>query len=147
MLSNSPYNNHGIPSDYLFGANKKSHPFTPKIIATQGNNKPQKWVYVRHNKVIVPPFCITKFGMSYINPEELVINFSSFKPGYYKIIAVHNFQVEDCNPNLNEALAGVFFARRSTGVYQDPEEQPLECRTIKVIGYMDTQKGCIYDSQ
>jgi len=104
-----------------------------------------KLAYIRHNQVIIPPFCITKYGLKYINPEELSINLDLLKPASYTIIAVHNFHIEDCNPNLDECIAGVFFARRNGDVQEEPEEYPVECRAIKVLGHIDTQERRVYD--
>ena len=93
---------------------------------------------VRGSALIVSPFRIEKYGQTFINPAELTIDLRSVRPGRYQVIAVHNFQVEDRNPNLDECLGGVFLAaRRADGTWEEPESFPVECRTLEVLGYVD----------
>ncbi len=145
IFYNYAYYNRNQFSAYLFSARSLLHPRGHIIKEQQAHEKYQKWVYIRNNHLIIPPFCIIKYNLKYINPDELSINLDLLKPDFYRIIAVHNFHVEDCNPNLDECLAGVFFARHTAEGQEEPEEYPLECRTIKVLGYIDTQKRCVYD--
>jgi hypothetical protein len=93
---------------------------------------------VRGWLLVVPPFRIEKYGQTFINPVELRIDLRSVRPGRYRIVAVHNFQVEDRNPNLDEALGGIFLAaRRADGSWEEPESFPVECRTLEVLGHVD----------
>lgn len=147
IFSNYPYYNRNQFSAYLFGAQSLLYPRGHIIIGQQVREECKKWVYIRHNQVIISPFCIIQYGLKYINPEELSINLDLLKLDFYTIIAVHNFQVEDCNPNLDECLAGVFFACHNAGVQEEPEEYPVECRAIKVLGHIDTIKRYVYDYQ
>lgn len=103
---------------------------------------------VRGFVLIVSPFRIQKYGQTFINPAELTIDLRSVRPGRYQVIAVHNFQVEDRNPNLNECLGGVFLAaRRADGTWEEPESFPVECRTLEVLGYVDVgpETACMVD--
>jgi hypothetical protein len=88
----------------------------------------------------VLPFRIEKHGQIFINPMELTIDLRSVRPSRYRVVAVHNFQVEDRNPNLNECLGGVFLAaQRADGTWEEPESFPVECRTLEVLGYVDVE--------
>jgi hypothetical protein len=93
---------------------------------------------VNESILIVAPFRIEKHGQTFVNPVELKIDLSSVRPGRYRVVAVHNFQVEDRNPNLSECLGGVFLAgRRADGTWEEPESFPVECRTLAVLGHVD----------
>jgi len=93
---------------------------------------------IRDGALIVPPFRIEKYNQSFINPAELTIDLRTVKPGRYRVIAVHNFQVEDQNPKLNECLGGVFLAsQRADGEWEEPEAFPVECRTLKVLRLLE----------
>lgn len=59
----------------------------------------------------------------------------------YRVLAVQNFWAEDCNPDLSEALAGVFLARRrADDAWEEPENWPVECRTLATLGYIDVRQ-------
>ncbi len=93
---------------------------------------------VRDSVLIVPPFRIQKHGQTFINPMELKIDLRSVRPGRYRVVAVHNFQVEDRNPNLDECLGGVFLASyRADGTWEQPEKFPIECRSLDTLVYVD----------
>lgn len=95
---------------------------------------------VRDWLLIVPPFRIEKHGQTFINPVELRIDLRSVRPGRYRVVAVHNFQVEDRNPNLDECLGGVFLAgQRGDGSWEEPESFPVECRTLEVLGHVKVE--------
>ena len=82
---------------------------------------------------------LRKWDQLFTNPGVIVINLEQLPIDTYKVIVVHNFQVEDCNPRLNECLAGVFLARQIGDRWEEPEEHPTECRSIAVLGYLDTR--------
>jgi len=95
---------------------------------------------VRDSLLIVPPFRLRKHSQTFINPVELTIDLRSVRPGRYQLVAVHNFQLEDRNPNLNQCLGGVFLAaRRADGAWEEAEAQPVECRTLEVLGYVKVE--------
>lgn len=89
---------------------------------------------VRGSTLIVPPFRVRRHGLTYQSPTELRIDLGRVRPGLYRVLAVHNFHVEDCNPRLEQCTAGVFLAARLAGGWEEPETFPVECRTLAVIG-------------
>lgn len=92
---------------------------------------------IRNHNLIVPPFQIKKYKQIFINSAELTIDLRVVKPGRYRVIAVHNFQTEDRNPNLNECLGGIFLAAHlPDGTWEEPESFPVECRQLGVLGYI-----------
>ena len=85
--------------------------------------------------LVVAPFEISRFGLNYRSASEIRIDLSTVAPGAYRVLAVHNFHTEDCNPCLTECVAGVFLAaRRSDGSWEAPERFPVECRAVGVLG-------------
>jgi hypothetical protein len=85
--------------------------------------------------LVVPPFRLQHHRQRYRSPAEIRIDLSAVAPGHYRIVAVHNFHVEDCNPHLDECVAGVFLAAfRDDGRWEEPERFPVECRTLAVLG-------------
>lgn len=85
--------------------------------------------------LIVPAFRLSRQWQSYISDVELRIDLSRVVEGRYRIVAVHNFHVEDRNPRLDECVAGVFLAAwRDDGRWEEPERFPVECRTLATLG-------------
>jgi len=92
---------------------------------------------IKDLQLIVPRFSIRKYNQTFINPVVLKIDLSQLQPAHYRVIAVQNFHVEDTNPNLDECLCGIFLAAKKVdGSWEIPENFPVECRTIKIIGYI-----------
>ena len=91
---------------------------------------------LREATLIVPPFRIERHGLIYRSPADLQIDLSGLRPGTYRVVAVQNFHVEDCNPRLEECAAGVFLAARVADGWEEPETFPVECRTLEVLGYV-----------
>ena len=93
--------------------------------------------WIEKSRLIVPPFKIEKYGQIYINPVELIIKLRNLRPGPYRVIAVHNFHVEDSNPNLKECLGGIFLAAKlADEKWEEPEKFPVECRSLQTLGYI-----------
>lgn len=93
-------------------------------------------VIIKGAKLLVPAFQLRKFGQAFINPRDLEIDLTGLETGTYRIVAVHNFQAEDNNPNLDECLAGIFIAAlHPDGQWEEPEYYPFECRTLEILGY------------
>ncbi len=89
--------------------------------------------------LIVPPFRIDRLSQRYLQRSELYIDLAGLVPDVYRVLAVQNFWIEDENPELSEALAGVFLSRRRTdGEWEEPENWPIECRTLTLLGCVDT---------
>jgi hypothetical protein len=86
----------------------------------------------------VPPLRIGRHALSYLSPTEHVIDLHEVAPGRYRVLAVHNFHVEDRNPDLGVCALGVFLAaERGDGAWEEPERFPVECRTLAVLGVIE----------
>lgn len=81
---------------------------------------------------------IRRWGQTFIIPELIVIDLEELPPDIYKLIVIHNFLVEDSNPTLNECLASIFLAKKMEHRWEEPEDFPLECRGVEILGYVDT---------
>lgn len=90
----------------------------------------------------VPPFRIERHGQVYASDAELQIDLSIVAEGVYRVVAVHNFQVEDRNPDLDECVGGVFLAGlRSDGTWEEPERFPVECRALGFLATIEVSAG------
>jgi len=141
----SYYNYHkNYPTAYLFGSEStlSQEYFHSSQVFYQ--NKYSLFYKTNNSTLIIRPFRMEKFGQVYINPQELLIDFQKIKNGTYKIIVVHNFQVEDRNPNLRECLAGIFLASQIDGKWEEPENYPIECRTIDTLVYVYAENGQVF---
>jgi hypothetical protein len=103
-----------------------------------------KLLRIDNSVLIIPPFKISRNKLIYVNPLPLKIDMHILATAVSRIVVVHNFQVEDCNPDLQECLAGIFFAGLINGQWEQPEDYPVECRTIEVVGVLDKRAGGIY---
>jgi hypothetical protein len=92
----------------------------------------------------VPPFRLELLGQVFVNDVQLEIDLSLVDEGVYRILVVHNFHVEDRNPNLDECIGGVFLARRRRdGSWEEPERFPVECRALALLGVIEVADGSI----
>ena len=99
-------------------------------------------IQIEKQTMIFLPFLIKKFGNEYASREDIIIDLNQLHPGRYRIVAVHNFQSEDLNPNLNQCLAGIFLsARLSNQTWQEPETFPCECRALSVLGTLEIERN------
>jgi len=88
----------------------------------------------------VPPFRIDRRTQSFLQRNALRIELGSLVPDVYQVLAVQNFWIEDTNPDLRECLAGIYLARRrGDGAWEEPENWPVECRTLATLGCVDTR--------
>jgi hypothetical protein len=95
-------------------------------------------IRLRGRTLVVPPFRVDKFGLSFASRAELSIDLEAVRPGHYRVLAVQNFHIEDTNPALGECVAGVFLAaRRSDGKWEEPEAFPVECRSLALLGHVE----------
>ncbi|MGZ5235367.1 MAG: hypothetical protein ACXWCV_03540 [Caldimonas sp.] len=86
----------------------------------------------------IPPFRIERHAQTYLSPSDCEIDLRVVGPGRYRVLAVHNFHVEDRNPDLGVCVAGVFLAAlRSDGAWEEPERFPVECRTLELLGVIE----------
>jgi hypothetical protein len=96
---------------------------------------------IERMELVVPPFRIDRLNRRYVQPSELHIDLYGLEPDLYRVLAVQNFWIEDRNSDLSEALAGVFLARRrADGAWEEPENWPVECRTLGTLGYVDLRE-------
>jgi hypothetical protein len=92
---------------------------------------------LRAGVLVVPPYRVPLHGSCYVSAVEVRIDLSQVLPGRYRVLAVHNFHVEDVNPCLEECVSAVFLsARRSDGSWEEPERFPVECRALVMIGVL-----------
>ncbi len=88
--------------------------------------------------LVVPPFRIDRLAQRFLQRSELRIELTGLVPDVYRVLAVQNFWIEDANPDLSEGLAAVFLARRRVNdAWEEPENWPVECRTLATLGYVD----------
>ena len=85
----------------------------------------------------IAPFLVHRFGLRYRSAGEIRIALAGLGDAAYRIVAVHDFRAEDSNPDLGEGLAAVFLARRIDDRWQEPEEPPVECRGVALLGRID----------
>lgn len=89
--------------------------------------------------LVIPPFTLRKGRQRFVLPTELAIELATLEPGVYRVIAVQNFWIEDHDPDLERSLAGIFLARRRLGGgWEEPEAWPVECRSLEVLGILDS---------
>ena len=99
-------------------------------------------IQMEKQTMMILPFLIKKFGNEYHSRDDIIIDLDQLEPGRYRIVAVHNFQSEDLNPNLDQCLAGIFLsARLSNQTWQEPEAFPCECRTLSVLGILEIKRN------
>jgi hypothetical protein len=90
----------------------------------------------------IAPLSIERHGQTFRTATELRIDLHAVEPGRYRVLAVHNFHVEDSNPRLDQCAAGVFLAaRRDDGTWEDPERFPIECRALEVLDEIEVDAG------
>lgn len=88
--------------------------------------------------LLIPPFRVQYRAQSFIQWTELRIDLATLEADLYRILVVQNFWIEDPNPDLEQCLAGIFLARqRRDGDWETPENWPLECRSVALIGHLD----------
>ncbi|MEO8923030.1 MAG: hypothetical protein ABI330_09445 [Caldimonas sp.] len=92
---------------------------------------------VAGSRLRIAPFRIDRWGQRYLSRGPIEIDAEALAPTLYRIIAVHDFRVEDRNPDLDECCAAVFLARRIAGRWEEAEDHPIECRSLAVLGQFD----------
>ena len=85
----------------------------------------------------IAPFRIDRWGQRYLSRGAIEVDFATFAPTRYRIVAVHNFRVEDRNPDLDECPAAVFLALKVDGHWEEAEDHPVECRSVALLGHLD----------
>ena len=131
-------------SNQMFGCDESLSARQTKDIPFVTARQLYKLLRLENSLLIIPPFKIARHKLVYVNPLPLKIDINILPAVMSRIVVVHNFQVEDCNPDLQECLAGIFFAGRNNGQWDEPEDYPVECRAIEIIGVLDKRAGRIY---
>jgi hypothetical protein len=85
------------------------------------------------------PFAISRWGRRYVSRDTFYIDLAQLPKEILQIVAVHDFRIEDRNPNLDECLVGIFIARRIGDWWEESEDQPVECRSIEVLALVDNR--------
>ena len=125
------------PADRLFSAvlSAASWPL-PRAWDSDSSNA-QHALSITGTELRIAPFVVRKWGQLYIHPETLHIGLERLPATLLRITVVHDFRVEDRNPNLDECLAAIFLARRLVSRWEEAEDHPIECRSIEVLGDLD----------
>lgn len=132
------------PSGQLFGCDEALPVLRSTEIPLVKAAQLYKLLRIDKSVLIIPPFKISRNKLIYVNPLPLKIDMHILATAVNRIVVVHNFQVEDCNPDLRECLAGIFFAGQVNGQWEQPEDYPVECRAIAIVGVLDKSAGRIY---
>jgi len=132
------------PSGQLFGCDEALPVLRSTEIPLVKGAQLYKLLRIDDSVLVIPPFKIPRHKLIYVNPLPLKIDMHILATAVSRIVVVHNFQVEDCNPDLQECLAGIFFAGQVNGQWDEPEDYPVECRSIEIIGVLDKRAGRIY---
>jgi hypothetical protein len=143
-------------SDYSYGSNLRGDDPANRLFGARFNHRattsPQAYsrpgdarlVSLDRSTLCIAPFAILRWGLVYISPMQLTIDLDQLPVAVYRIVAVHNFRAEDCNPQLDECLAGIFLARARGDAWEVAEDPPTECRTIQVLGHVDSSSRRLF---
>lgn len=126
------------PLDRLFGAAPAAAPWPRPRDWDPAAPQAQGPLAITGSELRVAPFVVRKWGQRYIHPELIGIDLERLPAALYRITVVHNFRTEDRNPDLDECLAAIFLAQRHGSRWEAAEDHPVECRSIEVLGYLDT---------
>jgi len=85
----------------------------------------------------VGPFRVERWGQTFVSAATLLIELGALAGGRYRIVAAHDFRVEDRDPDLDRARAAVFLAHRTPARWEEAEDRPLECRSLAVLGELE----------
>ena len=92
--------------------------------------------------LVIRPFRLTRGRRAFLLQKPFNIDLRGIEPDLYQVHLVQDFWTDDDNPNLDECLAGIFLARRRpTGEWEMPERWQIECRSLMVLGTIDTRQG------
>jgi hypothetical protein len=139
MIHSPNYYRSPVHTNRVFGASYSYHLRIPAHIEEYSFPLSKNLLSITQSTLYIPPFIIRRWGQAFINPELVVIDLEQLPVDIYKVIVIHNFLVEDSNPTLNECLASIFLAKQMEHRWEEPEDFPLECRGVEVLGYVDTR--------
>ncbi len=110
----------------------------PRKVGSRATSSPLVALRLEATQLVIPPFQVHRLEQRFVQARELRIDLASLAPDLYRVLGVQNFWSEDSNPDLRECLAAVFLARcRGEGCWEEPENWPIECRTLAILGYVD----------
>jgi hypothetical protein len=96
---------------------------------------------IKSHELIVQPFRLLLGRQIYALQQELRIDLREIETDLYQVHIVQDFWTDDDNPNLNECIAGVFLGRRrENGMWEEPERWPIECRSLMILGVINTRQ-------
>jgi hypothetical protein len=131
---------HAAPLDAIHRAGPSS-PGAPPAAAIElfegGAAAPPGLLAIDGATLRIAPFVVHRFGLRYRSAGPIRIGLAGLADDAYRIVAIHDFRSEDCNSDLEEAVAAVFLARRIDGRWQEPEGAPVECRGVALLGRLD----------
>ena len=92
--------------------------------------------------LMIAPFRFARNQRSYLLREPLFIDLRRLEPDHYQVHLVQDFWTDDDNADLSECLAGTFLGRRrASGEWEIPERWPIECRSLTVLGTVNSRQG------
>jgi hypothetical protein len=90
----------------------------------------------------IPPHQLLREQQTFLLRRPVSIDLRLIELDLYQVHLVQDFWSDDDNPNLTECLACIFLGRRRrTGEWETPEHWPIECRSLVILGMIDTRQG------
>jgi hypothetical protein len=88
----------------------------------------------------IPQYRLARGRQTFVLRRPLVIDLRRIEPDLYRVHLVHDFWSDDDNPDLSECMGAIFFGRlRGPNEWEVPERWPIECRSVKILGTVDTR--------
>jgi hypothetical protein len=92
--------------------------------------------------LVIPALRLARGRRSYVLPKSFGLDLRRVEPDLYQIHLVQDFWTDDDNPDLGECVGAVFLGRRrASGAWEAPERWPIECRSLAILGTIDTRRG------
>ncbi len=132
-----PAAGHSAPASRLHAAPPDRYGDEPLRLDNVRSGEGARLLRIDATTLRIAPFRIDRWGQRYLSLGEIAIELATLASSVYRIVAVHDFRVEDRNPDLEECRAAVFLAREVEGRWEEAEDHPVECRTVVVLGRLD----------
>jgi hypothetical protein len=92
--------------------------------------------------LVVSPCRLQRGRQTFLLRRSRAIDLRCIESDLYQVHLVQDFWSDDTNPDLSECLAGIFLGRRrQSGDWEVPERWPIECRSLDILGLVDTRQG------